>query len=126
MLGESDARVDVDDAHFGCTADDDLEVALVLMLGDGPELLELQTSVVAGYNLGLGGDAGSGTADVECTEGQLCTGLSDGLCGDDTDHLALLDHAAGGQVTAVALGADTLAGFAGEYRADFHLLDRQG
>ena len=57
VLGEGDAGVDVDDAHLGCTADYDLEVAVVLVLGDCPELLELQASVIAGYDLGLGGDA---------------------------------------------------------------------
>ena len=126
MLGEGDAGVDVDDAHLGCTADDNLEVTFVLVLGDGPEFLELQTSVVAGDDLGLRCNAGCGTSDVECTEGQLCTGLSDGLCGNHSDHLALLDHAAGGQVAAVALCADSLAGLAGEYRADLHLLYGQG
>ena len=62
---------------------------------------------------------------MEGTQSKLGTGLSDGLGCNHSDNLALLDHTAGGQVAAVALGADTLAALAGEYRTDFNLLDGQ-
>ena len=62
---------------------------------------------------------------MECTEGKLGTRLTDGLGCDDSDNLALLDHTAGGEITSVALRADSLAGLAGKHGADFNLLDRQ-
>ncbi len=45
-------------------------------------------------------------AGMEGTHGQLRTGLADGLGGNDADRLADLDGLAGGQVHAVALGAE--------------------
>ena len=62
---------------------------------------------------------------MEGTQGQLGTRLADGLGGDHADHLALLDHAAGGQVAAVAFRADALLRFAGQHRTDLHLLNRE-
>ena len=62
---------------------------------------------------------------MEGTQGKLCTRLTDGLGGDDTDNLAFLNHPAGRKVTSVALRADTLAGLAREHRTDLDLLDRQ-
>ena len=62
---------------------------------------------------------------MEGTQSQLCTRLADGLCRDDSDDFALLDHAAGGEVASVALGADALAALAGQHGADLHLLDRK-
>ena len=53
----------------------------------------------------VAGDA----AGVEGTHGQLRARLADGLRGDDADGLAGVDRLAGGQVDAVALGADAAA-----------------
>ena len=60
---------------------------------------------------------------MEGTESKLRTRLTDGLCGDDTDSLALLHHAAGGKVATVALHADALAAFAGEDGTNFDFFD---
>ena len=62
---------------------------------------------------------------MEGTQGKLCTRLTDGLGGDDTDNLTFLNHPAGRKVTSIALRADTLAGLAREHRTDLDLLDRQ-
>ncbi len=59
-------------------------------------------------------------AGMEGTHGQLGTGLTDGLCGDDTDSLAHLYRLAGSHVGAVALGAHTDVGLTGEDGTDLH------
>src|SRR5690606_23826679 len=68
------------------------------------------------------GPAG-GTTDVESTHGQLGTRLTDGLGGDDADRFTDVDLVATGQIAAVALGADTVAGFAGDRRTHHHFVD---
>ena len=68
--------------------------------------------------------AAGNTAGVECSHGQLRTGLTDGLSRDDTDGFADLDRLAGSHVGAVALDADAVLGTAGEDRADLDLVDR--
>lgn len=60
---------------------------------------------------------------MEGTHGQLGTGLTDRLRGDDTDGLADVDELAGRHRAAVAGGADTGAGGAGEHGAHLHLRD---
>ena len=62
---------------------------------------------------------------MEGTEGKLCTRLSDGLCGDDTDNFTFLHHPGGGEVASVALRADSLAGLTGEHGTDLDLFDRK-
>src|SRR6266851_7502308 len=62
-------------------------------------------------------------ADVERTHRQLRAGLADRLRGDDADRLAVIDRRAAGQIAAVALAADAVDEFAGQRRADLHLLD---
>ena len=57
-------------------------------------------------------------ADVERAHRQLRAGLADGLGGDDADGLAELDHAAGGQIAAVAMDANAVLAFASEHGAD--------
>src|SRR5699024_5613100 len=68
----------------------------------------------------------AGAALVERAHGQLGTGLTDRLRGDDADGLADVDQLAGGHRAAVALGADARAGAAGEHRADLDLRDTRG
>ena len=63
------------------------------------------------------------TTGVEGTHGQLGAGFADGLGGDRADRLADVDQLAGGQRTAVALGAGTSSRLTGEDRADLDLLD---
>ena len=74
-------------------------------------------------DLGLLHDAAGHAADVEGPQGQLGARLADGLSGDHADRLAHVHHAPGGQVAAVAVGADPPAGLAGEHGADLDLLD---
>ena len=60
---------------------------------------------------------------MEGTEGELRTGFTDGLGGNDADGFALLYHLGGGEVAAVALLADAVLGFAGEDGTDFDFFD---
>src|SRR5690606_4400312 len=63
------------------------------------------------------------TTDVEGTHGQLSTRLTDRLGSDDADRFADVDLMATGKVTAVALGADTVAGFTADWRTHDHFVD---
>ncbi len=63
------------------------------------------------------------TTGVEGPHGQLRTGLTDRLGGDDADGLAEFDRLAGGQRTAVAQRAHAEFGVAREHRADTDPLD---
>ena len=65
-------------------------------------------------------------ADVEGAHRQLRARLADRLGGDDADRLAHVDRRAARQVAAVAGGADAVRRFAGQHRADLHLLDAGG
>ena len=62
---------------------------------------------------------------MERTEGELCTRLADGLCGNHTYCLTLLHHLSGGKVAAVALHADTMLALTGEHRTNLDALDRR-
>ena len=126
-MGIGNACVLVYDADLGHSADHDLLSGTVFCyLLDGPEFLEHQFTVVLGLDGGIGCRAGSRTTNVESTEGKLCTRLTDGLCCDDSDNFTLLDHPAGREVTAVALCANSLAGFASEDGTYLDLLDGEG
>ena len=48
------------------------------------------------------------TTGMECTHGQLCTGLTDGLGSNNTDSLTDLNGLTRSHVSAVALSADTI------------------
>ena len=72
----------------------------------------------------LGDVSGAGrTTGVEGTHGQLRTGLTDGLGGDDADGLTDVHALTGGQRAAVAGGAGADVGVAGEHGAHRDLLD---
>ena len=60
---------------------------------------------------------------MEGAERQLCARLTDGLRRDDADYFALLHHATGGEVAAVALRTDALLRFAREDGADLDAFD---
>src|ERR1700732_529612 len=93
---------------------------------DDFEVDELDEAVVAGFDLRLFGDAGGSAADVERPHGELRAWFADGLSGDYTHRFAHLDEPAGGEVAAVATGANSTAGFARQHRADFYALDAGG
>ena len=65
----------------------------------------------------------SHTTRVECTEGKLRTRLANCLSSNHADSLALLHHLTSSQVTAIALSAYTMFGFASQYRTNLHSLD---
>ena len=60
---------------------------------------------------------------MEGTESKLCTRLTNGLCGNDTDSLTELNHLRRGQVATIALAAHALLAFAGEHRANLNHLN---
>jgi hypothetical protein len=62
-------------------------------------------------------------ANVEGTHGELRTRLTDRLRRNNTDSLAEVDRRTTRQITAVATGTHTKAGFAGQHRADAEFLD---
>ncbi len=63
---------------------------------------------------------------MESTKCQLCTRLTDGLCGNNTDGLTLLNHAAGGQIAAITLHADAMLALTSEDGTNFNTLNRRG
>ena len=79
------------------------------------EVHELDDAVVACFESGALGNARGGSADVERTHGELRAGFADGLRGDHAHGFAEFDHAARGEVAAVAEGANAAAGLAGEH-----------
>src|SRR5690606_27163223 len=87
------------------------------------DAVELDRALVPRLQRRLLGDPRRGAADVERPHRQLRAGLADRLRRDDADRQAELDEPAGGQVAAVALGADAAPRGAGEHRADLHALD---
>ena len=86
-------------------------------------VVELYAAIVFGDDGGVGGCTTGDTTGVERTEGELRTGFTDGLGGNDADGFALLYHLGGGEVAAVALLADAVLGFAGEDGTDFDFFD---
>src|SRR5215471_10343118 len=90
------------------------------------EIHELYDAVVARFERGALGDARGGSADVERAHGELSAGLADGLRSDDPDGLAELDHAAGGEVAAIAQRAHPSPRFASEHGTDAHAVDTGG
>src|SRR5208282_897452 len=90
---------------------------------DELEVHELHDAVVACFERRALGNAGGGSADVECTHGQLRARFSDRLRGDDANGFAELHHAPGGEVAAIAESANSAARLAGEHGADAHALD---
>src|SRR6185436_5848600 len=59
-----------------------------------------------------------GTADVECTHGQLRARFADRLRGNHADSLTDFDRPASCEVTSIALNAAATTRFAGQHRAD--------
>ena len=122
---EGNVGIGIDNTHFSRTTHDNMvAVALVVGIRHGTEFVDDETAFVFGLQAGGGTNVSTGdTTDVEGSQGQLSTRLTDSLCGDDADGLTLLDHLAGGQVAAIALGADAMLRLASEDGTDFDLLD---
>ncbi len=77
------------------------------------------------FDLGLFEDLRGRAADVEGAHGELGAGFADGLCGDDANGFADAAGFGGGEVEAVAFGADAVFGFAGEDGADADFFDAE-
>ena len=123
---EDNLRVRVYQTHLGQTADDNLEFLAVLLGIDRTQLLNLKDHVVIFTRQAvLRSDVGRDTTDVERTQRQLRTRLTDRLRGDDTDHLTFLYHPVGSQVTAITFRANTLLRLASKYGTDLDTLDRR-
>lgn len=106
MRVEYDLGLRVDDTEFRLARNDDVDrLAGGILALDGAQLVDLQTAFVFRNDIGLDRRASGHTTDVERTEGKLRTRLADRLRRDDTHDLALLHHACGGKVAAVALRA---------------------
>src|SRR5690606_17801421 len=120
------AAVVADDADLPTAlVGDDLDRALVL--GDDRLALGLAgLEQLFATRQTLGDVFSRHAAGVEGPHGQLGPRLADGLGGDDTHRLAHLHQPAGGQVAAVAAGADAQARPAGEHRADVDFGDPGG
>ncbi|AKA27550.1 hypothetical protein PCL1606_61070 (plasmid) [Pseudomonas chlororaphis] len=82
---------------------------------DGTAILHLNA-------VGRGGPARR-TTDVERTHRQLGTRLTDRLGSDNADSFTDVHQVTTSQVTAVALGADAVAGFAADWRTHDHFVD---
>ena len=90
---------------------------------DHLEVVEARDALVLGVEHRLFRHPRRRAADVERAHRELRAGFADRLRGDDADREAEFDEFAGGQVAAVAVGADAAARLAGQHRADLHLLD---
>ena len=99
-------------------------VAFIVGIRYGAELIDDEAALIFGLQAGGGTDVSTGhAADVEGAEGQLRTRLTDSLCSNDADGLALLDHLAGGKVATIALGANTMLRLAGEHGTNLDFLN---
>src|SRR3990167_1897546 len=81
-----------------------------------------RTTILHLDTISSGSPAGR-TTDVERTHGQLGTRLTDRLSSDNADRFTDVDLVTTSQVATVALGADTVAGFAGDRRTHDHFVD---
>ena len=90
---------------------------------DMAQVNESDDAIVLGFESGTLADAGRRTTDVESTHGELRAGFADGLSGDDADRFAEFDHAARGEIAAIAQGANTATRFAGEHGTNANAFD---
>ena len=97
--------------------------AVAFRVDDHMIVFELENTGKRNFNRSLLGAFLSRAANVERSHRQLGTGFADGLRGDNADRLADIDRRTAGQVAAVARGADTVFGFAGQNRTDLNLFD---
>ncbi len=115
------AAVVVSDQYLARAGDDHL---LALGVGDiahgGGEAHRART---LGFHTGHDCCTRCRAADVESPHGQLGAGFADGLRGDHADRFAIGHQRAAAEVAAVALGADAVAGFAGQRGAHLDLVD---
>ena len=122
------AALGVEDEDLAVAGEHDLLAGVV---ADDLHAGELDHALLLGLDLALFDVAGGRAADVERPHRQLRARLADALGGDDAHGHAFLHQRAGGEVHAVAQGADAQRGIAGHGAADLdllqaHLLDAAG
>ena len=61
---------------------------------------------------------------MERPHGQLCSRLTDRLCRNDTNRLALFDQSPAGQVAPITGAAHTASRLTGQHRTNLHAVDR--
>ena len=116
----------IDNAELRLAADNHIDLLALIVLGlNRTQLVDLQTTLVLRDDVGLDRSTACNTTDVERTQCQLSTGLTDRLCSDDADNLTLLNHTRRCQVATVALRADTVASLASQHRTDLDLFQRR-
>ena len=121
------AALGVHDGDFAVALQGDQALVAFGVRAPRTALRSRYSTVPAGDGLDVALDhrAGGDAAGVERTHGELRARLADRLGGDDADGQAFLDQLAGGQVHAVAAGADAARALAGQRAADADGLDAQ-
>ena len=113
------AALGVEDQHLAVAGEHDVLPGVV---ADDLHASELDHALLLGLDLALFDVAGGRAADVEGAHRQLRARLADALGGDDAHGHAFLHQRAGGEVHAVAPGADADSALAGHRAADLDLL----
>ncbi len=122
LAEQHDAGLGLHKADFSQAADHDLGRTGIGLGIYGTQFLKLEACIVLGLYLSIGNGVAGHTTGVERTQRQLCTGFTDGLCGNDAHSLTDVHHAAGSQVAAITLDADALVAFAGQHGTYFNHL----
>ena len=117
------AALGVQQEDFAVAGEHDL---LALVVADDLHAGELHHAGLLRADFAFFDGAGRRAADVERPHRQLRARLADALGADDAHGHALLDQRAGGEVHAVAQGADAQRGVAGHRAADLDLLQAHG
>src|SRR5690606_17387013 len=86
---------------------------VALLVVHGLEGVQTRGALALGFHRVRSSSSRRRTTDVERTHRQLRAGFTDGLRGDDADRLTHVDAMTTRKVTAIALRAHAVAGFAG-------------
>ncbi len=118
------AALGIDEGDEAVALQDD-QMLVAFMVGDfnGVQIAIFNDTGGTRANIMLGRGDVSNTTRVEGTHGELGTGLTDGLGGDNAGGQTFFNQLAGGEIDAVALRTDTGERFAGERRTDANGFD---
>ena len=121
---EYDVGIRIDKTNFRQTADNHLtlHVAIDTILNEGyrAKFVELKSAVVLSYDTSIGRCITCHTTGVERTKSKLCSRLTNGLCRNDTDSFAELNHTSCGKVTTVTLHTNAMLALASEHRTNLN------
>ena len=106
--------------HFGITPHDHRNAAGVI---DGIIIEHAQHTIMACFNMRLFCTTLGSTTDMEGTHRELCTRLTNGLSGNNTDSFTDVDRRTTCQIAAIAGPADTADAFTGQHGADLEIFD---